>query len=250
MPDDIRRLLKEFVDTATDTGAAIVPGGHLELLQSVTDTAKAIFNAAACSLALLDEQNEHLTFHVASGAGAEEVIGMRVSVSHGIAGWVVTSGQPIAIADVTRDPRFAEAFASETGYVPRSILAMPLETDRQMIGAIEVLDRDRSSSTGSGGDMELLSHFARQAALAIESSRVFSRFGSELMESLARATDDAELQAAFRAAGAAGGKPDASLATLAAHFNELGQLGDNERAAATALVGDFLRYVQARRARR
>jgi GAF domain-containing protein len=249
MPEDMRDLLREFADTATDTGAALAPVGHLELLQSITDTARTIFNAAACSLALLDEENEHLTFHVASGAGAEEVVGMRVNVNQGIAGWVVTSGQPIAIGDVTQDPRFASGFASETGYVPRSILAMPLETERQMIGAIEVLDRDRQGADSSG-DMQLLGHFARQAALAIEASRVFTHLGSELMESLARATENEDLRTALRATGEAARKPDASLAMLAAHFNELGRLGDEERAAATGLVGQFLIYLKSRGRRR
>lgn len=249
MPEDMRDLLREFADTATDTGAAIAPVGHLELLQSITDTARTIFNAAACSLALLDEANEFLTFHVASGAGADEVVGMRVSVNKGIAGWVVTSGQPIAIGDVTQDPRFASGFASETGYVPRSILAMPLETERQMIGAIEVLDRDRQGADSSG-DMQLLGHFATQAALAIEASRVFTHLGSELMESLARATENEDLQSALRETGEAARKPDASLAMLAAHFNELGRLGDEERAAATGLVGQFLVYLKSRGRRR
>ncbi len=248
MPD-IRDLLRDFAETASDAGTAIVPIGHLELLQSITDTALTIFGAAACSLALLDEANEHLIFHVASGAGADEVVGMTVSVNEGIAGWVVTSGQPIAIADVTQDPRFASGFASGTGYVPRSILAMPLETERDMIGAIEVLDRDRSGADSSG-DMQLLSHFARQAALAIEASRVFTHLGKEMLESLARLTDDESLQDALRATAEGARRPDESLAMLAAHFNELGRLGDEERAAATGLVGEFLKYLKARSGRR
>ncbi|MEA2461442.1 MAG: hypothetical protein QOH90_1619 [Actinomycetota bacterium] len=246
MPDDMRDLLKEFAETASDAGAALAPVGHLELLRSITETARTIFNAAACSLALLDEAQEFLTFHVASGAGADEVVGMRVSVNQGIAGWVVTSGQPIAIGDVAKDERFASGFASQTGYVPKSILAMPLETERQMIGVIEVLDRDRQGGH-SADDMQLLGLFARQAALAIEASRVFSHLGRELMESLALATENEDLQSALREAGQAARNPDASLATLAGHLNELSKLGDDERAAATRLVGEFLRYLTARR---
>jgi len=76
-------------------------------------------------------------------------------------------GQPIEIADVTRDPRFARDVAESTGYVPRAILAMPLETDRAMLGVIEDLDRRKDGGSGAR-DMELLALFARQAALAIE----------------------------------------------------------------------------------
>jgi GAF domain-containing protein len=245
---DIREILRDFAEAASDTGPAIAPVGHLELLQSITDTARAIFNAAACSLALLDESNELLVFHVASGAGADEVVGRTVPVNQGIAGWVVTSGQPIEIVDVTQDPRFASGFASETGYVPRSILAMPLETEREMIGAIEVLDRDRSAD--SNADMQLLGHFARQGALAIEASRVFTNLGREMLRSLARLTDDASLQDAFHGAAEQARRPDESLVMLAAHFNELARMGDQERAAATGLVGEFLRYLGTRDNRR
>jgi GAF domain-containing protein len=249
MPDDERTLLEELAAIATNIGPAIAPTGNLELLRSITDTARTIFNAAACSLALLDEAEETLTFHVASGAGADEVVGMQVGVNQGIAGWVVTSGQPIAIGDVTKDPRFASGFASDTGYVPRSILAMPLETERQMIGVIEVLDRNRQSGD-SGDDMQLLGLFARQAALAIESSRVFTHLGRELLEGLATATEDGDLQQALRDTGERARNPDASLATLAAHLNELSRLGEDERAAATRLVGEFLRYLTAASRRR
>jgi GAF domain-containing protein len=249
MPDDLRELLKELADTASDAGAALAPVGNLELLRSITDTARTIFNAAACSLALLDEASEFLTFHVASGAGADEVVGMRVGVNQGIAGWVVTSGQPIAIGDVTKDPRFAAGFASNTGYVPRSILAMPLETERQMIGVIEVLDRNRQGAD-SGDDMQLLGLFARQAALAIESSRVFTNLGRSLMQSLSAATEHDDLKQALLDTGEAARRPDESLATLAAHLNELSRRGDDERAAATRLIGDFLSYLTAREARR
>ncbi len=249
MPDRKQDLLAELAQTLSDTGVALAPVSHNHLLRSITDTARTIFNAAACSLALLDDANEHLVFHVASGAGAEEVTGMTVSVNHGIAGWVVTSGQPIAIADVTQDPRFASDFASGTGYLPHSILAMPLETDRQMLGAIEVLDRDRSAAD-SGGDMQLLSLFARQAALAIEASRVFTHLGKEMLESLARVTSNETLQDALRATAEDTRRPDESLAMLAAHFSELGRLGEHERAAATGLVGEFLRYLKAQGAHR
>lgn len=245
MDDETRALLDELAQTATDLGSALAPVGHVELLQSITDTARTILNAAACSLALLDEAEEHLTFFVASGAGAGKVVGTTVPVGKGIAGWVVSSGQPIVIGDLSKDPRFDERVAAATGYVPRSILAMPLETERRMIGAIEVLDPGDEGS-GAAGKMDLLAVFARQAALAIENSRVFTDLGRSLVESLARVAEDRSLKEALMQTAGATGRPNRSLATLAAHFNELGRLGDAERAAATALVGEFLSYVGAR----
>jgi len=234
--------LREIARLAADLGPALVPAGHNELLRSITAAAKELFDAAACSMAVLDEEADELVFHVASGEGAEEVEGLRVPMGQGIAGWVVTSGQPIAIEDVTHDPRFAVDVAESTGYVPRSILAMPLETDRAVIGVIEVLDRRSQRDR----DMELLALFARQAALAIENSRVFTDLGRALFASLERSADE-DLGETLRSVAAGAPKPGSDLADLAAQFHRLALLGDDERTAATRLVGEFIDYLEAKR---
>jgi GAF domain-containing protein len=234
--------LRDIARLAADLGPALVPAGHNELLRSITTAAKELFDAAACSMAVLDEQTDELVFHVASGEGSEGVEGMRVPLGQGVAGWVVTSGQPIAIEDVTNDPRFAVDVAESTGYVPRSILAMPLETERAVIGVIEVLDRRSERDR----DMELLALFARQAALAIENSRVFTDLGRVLFASLERSADE-DLADALRAVAEDAPPPGEDLADLAAQFHRLALLGDDERHAATRLVGEFIDYLDAKR---
>jgi hypothetical protein len=74
---------------------------------------------------------------------------MRIPAGQGIAGWVLASGQPIELSDVTHDPRFARDVAERTGYVPRSILAMPVEGSQQTLGVLEVLDRGRADGLGA-----------------------------------------------------------------------------------------------------
>ena len=245
MTPPAEELLAELARVASEVGPAIAPVGRDQLLASITDAARQLFDAAACSLALLDETEEELVFHVASGAGAADVVGLRISASSGIAGWVVMSGQPIAIEDVRQDPRFAASFAEQTGYVPRSILAMPLETDRQMLGVIEVLDR-RADAAGMR-DMELLSVFARQAALAIEGSRVFSDLGRELLAAVAEAArTGSSLDRALARAAEDAPAGSADLAELAALFCELGRLGGEERALLTRLARQVVAYARGR----
>jgi GAF domain-containing protein len=239
-PNDI---LREVAQLATDLGPALAPTGHEALLESITAVARNIFEAAACSVALVDEEAEELVFYVASGAGAEDVTGMRIPVNRGIAGYVLMSGQPIAISDVRSDPRFASDVAETTGYVPRSILAMPLATDESTIGVISVLDR----TTSDVRDLELLSLFARQAALAIENSRVFTDLGKTLLGVLAATSEDTDLGNTLRAAAESGTGPNGELAQFAAQMRELGTLGTEERLAATQLVDEFLAYVRKRR---
>ena len=137
-PDE---LLRELGDLATSLGPAVRPAGTDELLRALTETARRLFGATACSLALLSEDESELVYTVAAGKGADDVTGMRISSSQGIAGWVVQSGQPIAVSDLASDPRFARDRAERTGYVPQAILAVPVETPQQMLGVISLLDR-------------------------------------------------------------------------------------------------------------
>lgn len=248
MNDRERDVLTRVAQIASDLGPALVPTGHIELLRSVTETAKELFQAAACSIALLTDDQRELVYHVATGAGAEEVEGMRIPSSQGIAGWVVTSGQPMAIEDTSEDPRFARRVAERTGYVPTTILAMPLETDRQMLGVISVLDREGHPS-GTGKDMELLGVFARQAALAIENSRVFTDLGRSLFEAVARASNGDEVGRVLEQVAAEHRGRDAELAELAAHFNEISQAGDPERRAAVRILREFAQYLVSRNRR-
>jgi GAF domain-containing protein len=141
----------------------VVP--HIDrLLTSITQLGLRVFRAAACSIALLEPDDEHLVFRAASGEGAEEVVGLRVPVSTGIAGWVVSSGQPIAVQDVRTDPRFAVDVAESTGYVPRSILAAPVMFAGEALGVVEVLDGADRSRDG----VDVLVQLAAHAALALE----------------------------------------------------------------------------------
>ena len=102
---------------------------------------RALFDAAACSCALADEDGELLEFVAADAVGAQDIVGVTIPVSRGIAGWAAMSGQPIAVRDVQTDPRFARDVAESTHYVPRQILAAPLlSADGEVIGVVEVLD--------------------------------------------------------------------------------------------------------------
>ncbi|MFN2545190.1 MAG: GAF domain-containing protein, partial [Actinomycetota bacterium] len=200
-----------------------------------------ILDAEGCSIALVE--GDELVFHVVVGGAEREVTGMRMPIGQGIAGWALASGQPVAIQDVSRDPRFARDVADRVGYAPSAILAMPMETERAALGVIEVLD-PRRGEAGMGNDLELLGVFARQAALAIETQRSSSQLAGVLLAALARAAEGADLRAALEAVRDDGDREEADLAELAARFAELGRLGARERRVALRLLEDFLSYAR------
>lgn len=161
------------------------------LLQTVVDAAVSLFDAEAASIALFERQPDRLEFRVASGEQGAGVLGLSVPTSKGIVGYVFSTGQAIALSDVNSDPRFDQATAKRTGYVPRSIAAVPLIDGQTPVGVLQVLDK-RSTATFTLKDMELLAVFARQAAAAIEATKV-QRDGASMLRSVLREVGDQQL---------------------------------------------------------
>src|SRR4051812_24788510 len=118
----------------------LAPGVDATLGRCVEAT-RALFGAAACSIALVDDDGGSLQFVASDGAGADEIVGVTIPVSRGIAGWAAMSGQPIAVRDVQADARFARDVAESTHYVPTAIYAAPLlDTEGEVLGVVSVLD--------------------------------------------------------------------------------------------------------------
>ena len=96
--------------------------------------------AASVSIARVD--GNELLYEAAEGAGAHNVIGLRLPSNSGIAGYVAHTGQSLVVDEVQADPRFARDVAERVGYVPTSILAVPVADENdQVVGVVSVLDR-------------------------------------------------------------------------------------------------------------
>jgi len=154
------------------------------LLQSIVDATTSLFDAEASSIALFERDPDRLEYRVAAGAQGAGAIGLSVKPSQGIAGYVFSTGQALALSDVAHDPRFDRKVAERTGYVPRSIAAVPLFDEQGTVGVLQVLDK-RDSASFSLRDMELLGVFAAQATAAISAARV-QRDTSRLLHEVLR----------------------------------------------------------------
>jgi len=174
----------------TDAGAAV--------LRSIVDATGTLFQANAASIALYDAAANRLVFQVAAGEQGAGVIGLSIPTDQGLAGYVFSTGQAIAISDVKNDARFGRAFAERTGYVPTSIVAVPLTDEQGTIGVPQVLDK-KDSEAFSLRDVELAAVFARQAAIAISATRIERDTGLLLAE-VARQQGGRDLTDAERSA--------------------------------------------------
>jgi GAF domain-containing protein len=136
----------------------------------------------------------------------------------------------MAIGDAQSDPRLASDIADSVGYVPETVLCVPLFYGDHVIGALELLDKEGDGSF-SAGDMESLGLFANQAAVALQLSRTYENVAGFLAE-----------------AEGAGEVDEASRDTLelARLVQEIVRYGDSERKACRAILLGLAEYLRER----
>ena len=207
----------------------------------MVDAAAILFDAEAASIALFERDPERLEFRVAAGAHGAGVVGVAVPPTKGIVGYVYSTGQAMALSDVMSDPRFDRATADRTGYVPRSIAAVPLIDGAVTVGVLQVLDKRGAASFGLR-DMELLAVFAKQAATAIEASKVQCDISRLLRSAIVAVADDGlEADAVEELVGIATAGLDADEATpfwsLVELLTRARSMSDRELLLVTEILG-------------
>ncbi len=118
-------LLAQLVDAAVDVGPLLGATRWQRQLDAMCEAALLAFGAAAVSVARAHD--DHLRYVAASGAGAESIVGTELGLADGLAGFVAASGQAMVIDQPANDPRFARDVAERTGYVPDSMLLVPVD---------------------------------------------------------------------------------------------------------------------------
>jgi GAF domain-containing protein len=240
--------LRESLRLVATAGAISAPVTHAELLELIVGTAAQVINADAASLFLVDVANQELVFEVALGQKAEAAKQLRLPLGRGIAGLVAVTGEPIAASNVQDDPRHAADIARIIGYQPRSILCVPLISNEDVIGVLELMDKHGGASF-SPSDIAVLTLFANQAAVAIEQSQA-QRGLTGLLTSLTKKFDDNTEPGSARiqqfAAEIEGDSDFAATLELARLLREIAQSGDLERRLCHVVVRGLADYIRAR----
>jgi hypothetical protein len=143
----------------TEAGALPAP-----LIAAIARAVAGVLGATAVSLSF--STGEELVYAAAWGAGADEVVGLRLPLGAGIAGAALTSGEVVVVPDCRADPRFAREVAERTGYVPHTMIAAPLRVPDGPAGVLSALDR-ADGTPYAPADAERAVHAARLAELAL-----------------------------------------------------------------------------------
>jgi len=139
------------------------------VLNNVMDTVIALMQAERGLIMLRNESGEFRT-EAARGMDQVNLEGEDFAVSQTIVKRVAESGVGVLTTNAQEDPRF-ERQLSVVAHNLRSIICVPLKLKEEIIGVIFVDSRMHSGLFGKN-DLELLSAFANQAAVAIDNARM------------------------------------------------------------------------------
>jgi signal transduction histidine kinase len=143
-----------------------------KIFEILTQRVMDLLGIGACSIALVDRETDELIFRVASGGGADTVIGERVPWGKGIVGAAAGLGKPINVSDVARDDRFYEEIdKKQAEFVTQSILAVPMISRGKVVGVVEGLNKPGGFNAE---DERLLSALASLAASVVENANLVS----------------------------------------------------------------------------
>ncbi len=150
-----------------DTLQLITPETNIiTLLNNILSVTLDAVDSENGSLLLLDEETDELVFVEAQGPNRDQLIGYRLPVGQGIAGWVVSRRTPELVADVRLEPRFSSAVDQTIGFQTTSLICVPLIHDDQVKGAVEVVNT-RTGDPFTEEDLDILVLLAKLVAEAL-----------------------------------------------------------------------------------
>lgn len=164
----------------------ILPADAIDELTSEDDPGYAILDAEsrleACRLALerartavgaesgavILEERGMLRFFAVEGPHAEQLLGSRLPLGTGVAGFAMEQRRSLVLSDARQDPRHNGEVDALTGYTTQQIAVVPVVARNRALGVLELMNLpDGRQFTDS--DLSIVRQFAD--ALAVRLSR-------------------------------------------------------------------------------
>ncbi|HPU42805.1 MAG: ATP-binding protein [Dictyoglomaceae bacterium] len=144
-----------------------------EILSVILDSAIEILAADGGTIFLKDKDNGDLIFEKAVGERGEYLEGKKLLKGEGIVGWVVDSGEPALVNNVSKDSRFTEYYDAISGFKTGSVICVPLKVEDEILGAIEVVNSVRNRKFTSY-DLEILTNLAYETSIALHKAILYN----------------------------------------------------------------------------
>lgn len=242
MSEKFRRLI-ETVDIAN-----LLTEPLTDSIAKLLTISAADIDSEEASVLIRDGDRGDLRFLVAIGKVAEQLSDVRVPAGKGIAGFVMSSGQPMAVADVGEEQSFYAGVDQMTGYSTQTILATPLRHNDEIIGVLEFINRcgDPPYQPFSPDEMDKAALCAEAVASlvnAYESAKMFRDLGQKLL-----ASDDEFdlLEVRNWLAGLRDSAEHKEMMDLAVLLRDIAARGDSERKMCREILESIYRFSESK----
>jgi diguanylate cyclase (GGDEF)-like protein len=166
------RLREREILLLKETAEAVNSQLHLDsLLQMVAEQARSLIQAETVLIPVLDYECEQYTYKAGSGRDADEIVGESLPLEFGICGWVWRNGRAWwgGVLDEL-EPEERNRWEKEAG----TVIMTPLMGKKHFLGGISGINKVGADNFDKR-DMELLSLFSSQVAIAMENALTFEK---------------------------------------------------------------------------
>ena len=128
-------------------------------------------------------------------AESKDAVGLEISSSTGIGGYVASTGELLNIADAYNDPRFNPQIDISSDFRTKSILCVPITIHHEIIGVLSALNKEDSQKNTvafDSQDEKMIEYLATNAGIAIKKAQLYhqavrAQRNSEAILSIVRA---------------------------------------------------------------
>lgn len=145
-----------------------------EILRIIMEKTADLIKAEGWSVLLLDHEKRELIFEAVAGEAGLKLLGMRLKIGQGVAGWVGRYGQSLIVPDVTKDPRFYSGVDKKTKFITKSILCVPMKSRDKIIGVVEVVNKI-GGEPFTQADLEIFENLVAHITIALENAKMYRK---------------------------------------------------------------------------
>jgi PAS domain S-box-containing protein len=177
--EEIRRRAEETA-ALLETSQALTSLDLQATLQTISSSAKNLFDADGCRIFLMEPNGQTLRCVLTLQENFAAFSDLKVQVGEGVTGAVAASGQAEIVNDMQNDPRSIQVPGTPEKE-EEAIMFAPLKEGDRTIGVLSIR-RVGTNRDFQPADLELLEAFAAMAASAVSNARLFEETRRRLAE--------------------------------------------------------------------
>lgn len=213
-------------------------------IKNLLSVSAASLDSEEASVIIRDGDDGDLRFLTAIGKVADRLLEIRIPAGKGIAGFVISSGQPMAITDVGGESSFYDEVDRATGYSTQTILATPLRHNGEIVGVLEYVNRRgavpyRPFTPEEMDQAAIYADAIGAMVSAYESAKLFSDLSDKVLSASGTVDFSGVREWLATLRGSAENRERLDLAVL---VREVAARGDAERKLARELLETIIRY--------